>query len=73
MKRPKPNMAERMRGAFRESGLSIRRLAVEAGIPYASAHAFVTGDRDPALSTVEKMCGALGLELRPVPRSRRKR
>ena len=64
-------MAKLIRRAFRESGLSLKRLSDESGTRYASVHAFFTAERDPQLSTIEKWCGVLGLELRPIKRKRR--
>ena len=61
-------LEDTIRTAFRESGLSIKRLAIQARLPYAVAHGFVTGNSDPRLSTVAKVCEALGLELRPARR-----
>ncbi len=58
------SMAEILRRAFRESGLSMKRLSVESGTRYASVHAFFTAERDPQLSTIEKWSRVLGLELR---------
>ncbi len=63
-------MPDILRRAFRESGLSLKRLADESDTRYASVHAFFTADRDPQLSTVERWCRVLGLELRPVKRAR---
>ncbi len=65
-------MADIVRTAFRDSGMSIKRLSTAAGTPYASAHAFLTGDRDPQLSTLERWCRVLDLELRPVRQKKRK-
>ena len=56
-------MAEILRRAFRESGMSLKRLADESGTRYASVHAFFTGERDPQLSTIEKWSRVLGLRL----------
>jgi hypothetical protein len=65
-------MANLIRATFRRSGLSVKRLSQEAGVPYASAHGFMAGQRDPTLGTVARVCDVLDLELRPVPKSRRK-
>ncbi len=65
-------MAKLIRRAFRESGLSLKRLSDESGTRYASVHAFFTAERDPQLSTIEKWCRVLGLELRPIRRGKRK-
>ena len=64
-------MAERIRRAFRESGMSLKRLSDLSGTRYASVHAFFTGERDPQLSTVERWCRVLGLRLVSDKRKRR--
>ena len=66
------NMVEILRQAFRESGMSLKRLSDLSGTRYASVHAFFTAERDPQLSTIEQWCQVLGLELRPVLRGKRK-
>lgn len=58
-------MAEILRQAFRESGMSLKRLSDDSGTRYASVHAFFTAERDPQLSTVERWCRVLGLILQP--------
>jgi predicted transcriptional regulator len=64
------NMAALIQKTFRQSGLSIKALSVRSGVPYASAYGVVNEGRDPALSTVAKLCKVLGLELRPVARKK---
>ena len=66
------SMAEILRRAFRDSGMSLKRLADESGTRYASVHAFFTAERDPQLSTIEKWSRVLGLELRPAGRPKRR-
>lgn len=66
------NLTDSVREAFRRSGLSVKRLSVLSGVPYASAHAFVAGDRDPRASTLEKLAAALGLTLCAVQQPKRK-
>lgn len=66
------SMADILRRAFRESGMSLKRLSDESGTRYASVHAFFTAERDPQLSTIEAWSRVLGLELRPVRRGKRK-
>jgi len=59
-------MASVIRKAFADSGWSMKRLSEESSTRYASVHGFfATQDRDPALSTVDQWCKALGLELIP--------
>ena len=70
---PKNDLAELIRLRFRATGLSILQLAKRSGVPYAAAHGFVNGTRDPVLSTAAKLCKTLGLGLRPVGRGNRKR
>ena len=62
-----------IRAAFTRSGLSIKALADRSGVPYSVTHAVVKGERDPILSTAVRLCRVLGLELRPVQRTKRKR
>ncbi len=64
-------MARLIRQAFRESGMSLKRLSDLSGTRYASVHAFFTADRDPQLSTIQRWCDVLGLELRLAKRKRR--
>lgn len=57
------SMTDVIRRAFRESGLSIKRLSVLSGVPYASCHGLLTGNRDIHISTLERLSKDLGLEL----------
>lgn len=64
--------AERLREAFRRSELSLNRLNKLANTQYSSTYRFFTGQADDAtLTTVEKWCSVLRLELRPVKAKRR--
>ena len=65
-------MGDILKRTFRESGMSLKRLSDESGTRYASVHAFFTAERDPQLSTIERWCRVLGLELRPLKRRTRK-
>ena len=65
------SMAELLRRAFRESGMSLKRLSDESGTRYASVHAFFTAERDPQLSTIEAWSRVLGLWLVSDKRKRR--
>lgn len=59
-------MADEIKRAFRAKKWSMKRLSDESGTRYASVFEFFkNGTRDPALSTVDKWCKALGLELKP--------
>jgi len=66
------SMGNLIRATFTRSGMSIKRLSRLAGIGYATAHAFVRDSIDPTLTTVERICKALDLELRPVRRGKQK-
>ena len=50
--------------AFTASGLSIKKLSDLTGVGYAVTHAIVNRQRDPQLSTVNRLAPVLGLELR---------
>lgn len=56
-------MADTIKKAFLASGLNMKQLSDESGTRYASVHAFFTATRDPALSTIERWCRVLGLDL----------
>ena len=64
-------MADIIKRAFRDTGWSMKRLSDASGTRYASVHAFFTGTRYPALSTIERWCRTLDLGLRPVRRGKR--
>jgi predicted transcriptional regulator len=57
-------MAEILKAAIRESGLTHYRIAKTAGIGPETIDRFMAG-RDIRISTVDKIAEALGLELRP--------
>ncbi len=61
----KNQLDEAIRKAFDRCDLSINSLAERSGVSYASAHGFLVGDRDIALSTAARLCKTLVLELRP--------
>ena len=58
-------MKETIQRAFARSGLSIKKLSEITKLPYSAAYGAVKGTTDPRLSTVQKICTALELELRP--------
>ncbi len=57
------SMTDVIRKAFRESGLSIKKLSDRSGVPYSAVHGLLTGNRDVQISTVEKLSRVLGLKL----------
>ena len=60
---PDNELADVILAAFKASGLSVKRLAVESGVCYASAHGFIAGQRDVALGTAARLCKVLELQL----------
>ena len=70
---PDNELARLIRERFRASGWSIRQLSKRADVYYSACHGFVNGTRDATLTTASAFCKALGLELRPVGRAKRKR
>lgn len=64
MARRANDMTELIREAFRESGLSMKRLAEKSDSHYASIHGFLVTGRDLKLTTAQRVCAVLGLELR---------
>ena len=56
-------MIEILKKAYAESGLSMKALSERSGVPYASVHGTLVGNRDPQLSTVERLSRVLGLDL----------
>ena len=71
-KRKKAGLAEQLRAAICESGVSRYGLAKQTGLSYAVVHRFVAGERDITLATATKITKVLGLELRPVQGGERK-
>ncbi len=65
------DMAELVRKTFAQRGMSLKRLATESGTGYAAVHGFFTAERDPQLSTIQRWCDVLGLELRPTKLKRK--
>lgn len=60
---PDNELANMIRAEFRASGWSIKRLAEESRVPYASCHGFATGTRDVATGVASRLCKALGLRI----------
>jgi len=62
-------VADKLRAARLEAGLSLRELARRAGTSHATLHAYETGSKSPSAATflrILEACGfAVDLELRP--------
>lgn len=64
-------IAEQLKQAMREYG-SVYRVAKDSGISQTALQRFMSGERDIRLETAAAVCVALGLELRPTQKTKRK-
>lgn len=74
-KRRPIDLAEQLRKAFARSRMTRYELGKRAGVPYATIHRFVAGERDIRLTTASRLADVLGVEFRPTrtsPAPRRK-
>jgi len=62
------SMPDTIRDAIARDGRSVYRLAIDSGVAQAVLSRFVSGKRDLNLRTADRLCRALGLELRPARR-----
>lgn len=53
----------RIKKLMEERGWTIYRLAKESGIPYSSLNSLFQKNNQPTISTLEKLCGGLHLNL----------
>lgn len=60
------SFADTIRKAIKASGVSLYAVAKAAHVPYQSIHRFYNGGDDCRLSTAEKLCRVLGLDLAAV-------
>lgn len=58
-------LADVLRAAITESGLTHYRIGKDSGVAPQIIDRFVSGERDLKLGTAEKLCEQLGLELKP--------
>lgn len=63
---PRRTVADQLRAAAAASGLSAAALADAAGVDRSQVSRFLSGDRDPRLSTFAALADALGYGLAPV-------
>ena len=56
-------MADMLRKTIEASGLSLYRVAKDAGISYPTLHRFMSGERSISLDAFERLCGRMGLAL----------
>jgi plasmid maintenance system antidote protein VapI len=57
-------MADMLRKAVSDTGLTVNAAAKAAGVPQPVLHRFVTGERDLTLRTAQKLADYFDLELR---------
>ena len=65
-------LEKRLREAIRRSGLTGYRLAKDSGVPQPVLSRFINGRRGITLTTASKLAVALGLELKPRRKPRRR-
>lgn len=58
-----PDVADQLKEAIKESGMSATDLANLADVPIPSLTRFINGQRSLTLSVAAKLCRALGLRL----------
>lgn len=61
-------LSEAMRDAMKRDGRSLYQLAVDSGVSRGQVVRFFNGQRELTLPAADKLCHALGLELRSVRR-----
>lgn len=66
----KQTFADQIRAAAKRYGTPYA-LARDSGVNSAVVGRFLKGERDVTLTTAEKLCRALGLELRPARQTRK--
>lgn len=64
-------ISSQLKAAIESSGLSLYRIALDAGIDQAVLRRFVNNDADIRISTIDKLADALRLELAPVKKTER--
>jgi len=65
-------ISEQLKDALRAHGTAYRA-GKESGVEITAVQRFLNGERDLRLASADKLCKALGLELRPVRKPRAKK
>ena len=65
------SISETLRDALRGDGRTMYRLSKDANVDAAVLSRFLSGERDVSLRVMDRLCRALGLELRPTRRRKR--
>lgn len=63
-RRKQPPISEQLKEAIRASGKSLYQIAKDTGIANPILYRFMSGQREPSLGTIDRLCSYLGLELR---------
>ncbi len=58
-------VSEVLRMEIEQSGLSMYRVAKNAGIGYTTLHRFIHRERSLSMEALDKLCASMGLELQP--------
>ena len=56
-------LADQLRQAVLDSGLSVYRIAKDSGVPQSALQRFITGHRDLRLETASKLAAYFGMRL----------
>lgn len=72
MKRERPRLSERLRGALRNSALSRYRIAEATGISQSTLSLFCAGKRGLSMDAIDRLVDFLGWRVGPVQRTKNK-
>ena len=61
--RGKPSLADQLRKAIKDSGLSMYAVAKGSGLSFPATSRFISGERDLYLSSATKLAHFFGMEL----------
>ncbi len=64
------DLGQQLRVAMRQSGLTRKQIADQAGVSYSVIHCFAGGTRTMTLDTASRVADLLSVELRPKRKSR---
>jgi transcriptional regulator with XRE-family HTH domain len=64
-KKGEAGLVEQLKQAIRDSGMTLLQLSKESGVDTGRLSRFMRGERNINIGAAEKICGALGLELKP--------
>jgi transcriptional regulator with XRE-family HTH domain len=58
-------VSETLRTAIEKSGLTLYRVAKNAGVGYTTLHRFMNRERSLSMEALDKLCASMRLELQP--------